>query len=231
MNGRTARVLAGLATAGMAIGVWAGTAGAAPSGSGSGLSLNVTGPAPVNVPAIPLVTLPPGGSTSVLGVSVPGTLSTGVLNAASMATGASGATSSASVANVSALPSVAPISASAVSSSCTSDPSGTSGTSSIVNGSALGTPVAVSPTPNSSVSVPLVGTVLLNEQHTSGSQISVTAIHAIIATPLGVGANLPVATSICDSGLASPGTTGATTVAANQAGAASATTANPTLAG
>jgi len=69
---RSARVLAGLAAAGTAIGLWAGTAGAAPSGSGSGLSLNVTGPVPVNVAPIPLVTLPPGGSTTVLGVSVPG---------------------------------------------------------------------------------------------------------------------------------------------------------------
>jgi hypothetical protein len=214
--------------------LWAGTAGAAPSGSGSGLSLNVTGPIPVNVPPIPLVTLPPGGSTTVAGVSVPGVLSAGVLNAASQATGPNGAASSASVANLSALPAVAPITATAVSSSCASDPSGTSGTSSIVNGVVLGSPVAVSPAPNSSLTVPAVGTVILNEQQTSGSQITVRAIHAIIATPLGVGANLPVATSVCDSGLNSPGSgsgVGGRSVAVSQATAAAATSANPTLAG
>jgi hypothetical protein len=216
----------------------AGTAGAAPSGSGSGLSLNVTGPIPVNVPPIPLVTLPPGGSTTVAGVSVPGVLSAGVLNAASTQTGPNGAASSASVANLAALPAVAPITATAVSSSCTSDPSGTSGTSSIVNGVVLGSPVAVSPAPNSSLTVPAVGTVILNEQQTSGSQITVRAIHAIIATPLGIGANLPVATSVCDSGLNSPGSgsgsgsgSGGRAVAVGQATAAAATAANPTLAG
>ena len=236
MRVRTTRVLAGLAAAGTAMALWAGTAGAAPSG-GSGLSLNVTGPIPVNVPPIPLVTLPPGGSTTVAGVSVPGVLSAGVLNAASTATGPNGAASSASVANLSALPAVAPITATAVSSSCASDPSGTSGTSSIVNGVVLGTPVAVSPAPNSSLTVPAVGTVILNEQQTSGSQITVRAIHAIIATPLGIGANLPVATSVCDSGLNSPGSGsgsgsgGGRAVAVSQATAAAATSANPTLAG
>jgi hypothetical protein len=202
MRRRQRRIITSAMVAATALGVWgSGTAVAEPTGEASGIGAEVVTPVTsVVVPLTPFVALPPGGQVSIGSLNAPGALTAGVLNAQTQATG-SGAVSSASVANLVALAGVAPLTADLVSSSCTSDASGASGTSSIANGSFNGTPLAVSPTPNTTVGVPPVGTVVLNEQQRSGSAITVTAIHATVDTPLGVDADIPVATSTCDSGL------------------------------
>jgi hypothetical protein len=202
MRRRQHQIITSAVVAAAALGVWgSGTAAAEPTGEASGVGADVVTPVTsVVLPLTPLVTLPPGGQASIGSLNVPGALTAGVLNAQSQATG-SGATSSASVANLLALAGVAPLTADVVSSSCTSDASGVSGTSAIANGSFAGTPLAVSPSPNTTVGVPPLGAVVLNEQQQSGSAITVRAIHATVDTPLGVSADIPVATSTCDSGL------------------------------
>jgi hypothetical protein len=225
MRARPKKLIAAAGATAAAFGILGGVASAAPSGDASGAGATVTTPITnVVLPPTPRVVLPPGGSVSVGSLGVPGVLSTGILNAASNATSASGVASSASVAGVSALPGVAPLTADLISSSCAGDSSGSSGTSSITNGSFAGTPLAVSPNPNSTVAVPPLGSVVLNEQKRSGSAIQVTAVHATVNTPLGVSADIPLATSTCD-----PSGSGA--FGLPRALAASATRSNPTLAG
>jgi hypothetical protein len=237
MRRRGIGIAVGIAAAGLTIGL-AGPAGAVPSGSASGIGVNLT--TPVGNQAIsptPSVHLPPGGTVSVGSLSVPGVLSAGVLNASSHQTSPTGAASSASVADLNALPGVASLSATVVGSACTADASGTAGNSSIVSGSVAGTPLNVSPSPNTTVTVPGVGSVVLNEQQASAGGITVRAIHARIATLGGVQADIPVAVSVCDSGLGAGGGAGGSaggvgaTRAVRAAPAASASGANPPLTG
>jgi hypothetical protein len=215
-----------IAITGASLGLLAGTAGAEPSGGAEGISGDLLTPiTTVSLPPLPVVNLPPGGSTSVAGVDVTPLLSAGVLNAASQQTSPNGSASSASVAGVSALPGVADLVADVVSSECAADGSSVAGSSAIANGSVAGTPLAVSPNPNSSVAVPLVGTITLNQQQTTATGISVRAIHLVVDTPLGVSADVPIATSVCSS------VAGATSAGLPEAGPAPSTSANPSLAG
>jgi hypothetical protein len=237
MHRRGIGIAAAIAVAGLTVGL-AGPAVAAPSGSASGIGVSLTTPVGNQaIPPTPSVHLPPGGTVSVGSLSVPSVLSAGVLNASSHQTSPTGAASSASVANLNALPGIAALSATLVSSACTADTSGTAGNSSIVNGSVAGTPLNVSPSPNTTVTVVGVGSVVLNEQQASNGGITVRAIHASIATPGGVDADIPVAVSVCDSGLGAGsgaggggGRVGATR-AVSVAPAAAASGANPPLTG
>jgi hypothetical protein len=206
MAPRARTIVLAIGVAGAAVGLMAGpaTAQTEPSGSASGVEGELETPiTDVTLPPIPLVELPPGGENSLPGIDVPGLVSADLMEVQSNATGANGAESSAEVSGLSALPGVADVAGELISSSCLSDPSGTEGDSTILGGSAAGTPLAVSPDPNTSVDVPGVGSVTLNEQTTNGSQTTVRAIHVVVDTALGVGADLAVATSVCDSGLGS----------------------------
>jgi hypothetical protein len=206
MRRRQRQIITSAVVAATSLGVWGGTAAAEPTGEASGVGADVVTPVTsIVLPLTPFVILPPGGQASIGSLDVPGALTTGLLNAQTQSTG-SGVTSSASVANLVALAGVAPLTADLVSSACTSDASGVSGTSTIANGSFAGTPLAASPSPNTTVGVPPLGTVVLNEQQQSGSAITVRAIHATVDTPAGVDADIPVATSTCDSGLEVLGT-------------------------
>lgn len=226
MKFRAQHVVVAIAVAGASFGLLAGSAGAEPSGGAEGISGELLTPITnVSLPPLPIVNLPPGGSTSVAGVDVAPLVSTGILNAASEQTSPTGAASSASVAGVSALPGVADLVADLISSECSADGSNVSGSSAIAGGTVAGTPLAVSPNPNSSVAVPLVGTVTLNEQQTTATGISVRAVHLVVNTPLGVSADVPIATSVCSS------VAGATSAGLPEAGPAPSTSGNPSLAG
>jgi hypothetical protein len=167
------------------------------SGGAFGESVDVTTVLGVHVTSGPIstVTLPSGGggpfTQSVLSVSVPNVLSTGVLNVSTQGTlGASGgSSSSADVAGVSALGGA--LTATAIRSSCTVGPNSSSGSTTLVGATLGGLPVALNPAPNTTLTVPGVGSVTLNEQIPTGGagnySLTVNAIHVHLAGPLGNG--------------------------------------------
>ena len=159
----------------------------------------------------PTVQHPPGGSDSLVDVTVPSVLTTGVLNVSSVG---GSVTSAASVATVDVL---GVVTAEAVSSECTADGSEVSGTAGLANASVAGTPVAANPPPNTTVPVPLLGEVVLNEQEQDSSGIVVRSLHIAIATPLGVVSDVIISESACFTGV--------------EAEAASATSGTPNLTG
>jgi hypothetical protein len=145
----------------------------------------------------PTVALPSGGggpiTNSLASVNVPGYLSTGVLSVATQGSlGSNGAAqSNASVLNVLLGQNGGIASASAVSSSCQSDANGSVGTS-LTQFSVLGQPpVNVSPSPNTQVPIPLIGTLIENEQIVNDSsghaEITVNALHLVLNGLLGTG--------------------------------------------
>jgi hypothetical protein len=210
MAHRARKLAIALGIAGVAIGMVAGPASAdEPSGSASGVEGSLDTPiTDITLPPIPLVTLPPGGENQVQSLSVPPLVSADILQVASNETGSNGAESSASVAGVNALDGVLPVDgvvADLITSECVSNPSGSSADSAIVDGSALGIPLAVSPDPNTTIEVPAIGSITLNEQTKNGSEQTVRAVHVIVDTALGVGAEIAIATSVCDSGLGGGG--------------------------
>lgn len=160
------------------------------SGGATGVSADVTTLLGINVGVSPTpnVTLPATGggpfAQTVLSANVPGLLNVGVLNASTeggnLGSHQGFATSSASVANVNAL--VGRITAQAIASKCTSNGDGSSGSSTLTTANLLGAALAVNPAPNTVLSIPLVGTVTLNEQirPTNGAgdtSIIVRAVH------------------------------------------------------
>jgi hypothetical protein len=147
----------------------------ADDGDASGLSgqLNVPIVGPVVIPPTPLVTLPPGGSTQVLGVDVPGAVSAGVLNAASNTNAAGDVVSSASVADAAAL---GVLTAGVVSADCVGD----AGNSTLVSTTIAGFPINVSVPPNTGFQIPGVVGATLNEQQSSDGGITVRAIHLTV---------------------------------------------------
>jgi hypothetical protein len=223
-----------LGVAGVAVGLVAGPANAEePSGSATGLEgLLETPILDLQLPPIPLVTLPPGGSEEVLDLSVPPLAAADVLQATSEQTGPNSSESSASVAGVSAIEDVLPVPgvlAGVVTSACSASPSGNTAESAIVDGSALGVPLAVSPDPNTTISVPMIGSITLNEQTTNGTETTVSAVHVVVDTALGVGADIAIATSVCDSGIGGGGSGVEPTL--EVAEPATPTSGTPTLAG
>ena len=190
------------------------------SGSAYGESVNVSqllgllnltsGPIPT-----PVVLAPNGSSStpaspeSALSASVPGLLSVGVLNASTQGDFAGtpaalvGSQSSASVVNVNIGPAAAPvIHADAVSSSCASNASGSTGTASVVNLAIAGMSLINGTIPpNTSIPLPGIGTIFLDEQTTSsspaGSSITVNAVHVALNGALGKG-DIIISQSHCD---------------------------------
>jgi hypothetical protein len=182
------------------------------SGGAFGESVNVTPLGLLNVTSgpLPTVTLPAGGggplTANVLSACVGpacAILKTGILNVSTQGTlGASGgSSSSASVANVGALTNNSGgLTATAVSSKCSVGPNSSSGSSTLVGASLLGQPLALNPPPNTTITVPGVATVILNEQITTGGpgdySLTVNAIHVKLNPLLGSG-DVIIAQSKC----------------------------------
>jgi hypothetical protein len=159
----------------------------------------------------PTAQFPPGGSDSLLEVTIPAVLSTGVLNVSSVG---GSVNSAASVVTVDVLGTVT---ADAITSECTADGSDASGTAGLANASIAATPVDANPPPNTTVPVPLLGQVVLNEQERNSSGIVVRSVHISIDTPLGVVTDVIISESACFTGV--------------EAAAASATSGTPNLTG
>jgi hypothetical protein len=235
MAHRARKLAIAVGIAGVAVGMVAGPASAdEPSGSATGLEgLLETPLTDITLPPIPLITLPPGGENEVQSLSVPPLVSADILQVASNETGSNGAESSASVADVTAIDGVIPavdgLTAGLITSACESNPSGSSAESAIVDGSALGIPLAVSPDPNTTIAVPAIGSITLNEQTKNGSKQTVRAVHVVVDTALGIGAEIAIATSVCDSGLGGGGAGGGSELP--PAEPATPTSGTPTLAG
>ena len=176
----------------------AGTVGLV-GGGAYGTSVNVqpvVGPAVTYGPA-PSVTLPPAGggpfTASLVSLVLPGLVETKAQSVSTQgALGPSGfATSSAQAATLSAAGGA--VKASLVGTSCRIDSAGnTTGTSSFAALTVLGHSVSASPPPNTTVPLPGVGTLTLNEQTTTTGpgglrSITVNAVHLHLAGTLGNG--------------------------------------------
>ena len=196
------------------------------SGSAYGESVNVSqilglvnltsGPIPT-----PVVLAPNGSSStpaspeSALSASVPNLLSVGVLNADTQGDFAGtpaalvGSHSSASVANVNIGSLLVPIlHVDAVSSSCASNANGSTGTASVVNLAIAGMSLINGTIPaNTSIPLPGIGTIYLDQQTTTsspaGSSITVNAIHVALNGLLGNG-DIIISQSQCDVTLFQP---------------------------
>ncbi len=158
-------------------------AGNSVSGEAFGVSVNL---GIVVVPKTPDVVLPPEGGMAenqVLSISVPGTLSSRTLTV--MTTGAIGANtasaqSSATVEQVDILNGlvtaklvVAMSSSTASGSTATSNAEGSTLLGLVVNGMSLGN---ITPAPNTTIDIPGVGSVILNEQIPGGDGVQSTAL-------------------------------------------------------
>lgn len=235
MTPRLRKLVIALGVISAGVGLLAAPAGAQeePSGSASGLEGLLDIPLTnITLPPLPLIELPPGGTNEVLGLSLPPLVSTDVLQVASNETPDNGSESSASVAGLEALPGVAEVAGELIASSCQATPSSSSGDASLVDTSVLGIPVAVTPQPNTSIAIPGLGSVTLNEQTTEGGRTTVRAVHVAVDAPL-IAADLAVATSTCAAGAGGGpgGPGGPVTPEIPVAEAPTPTPATPTLAG
>jgi len=234
MTPRLRRIAVALGVVGAGVGLLVAPAGAQeePSGSASGIEgLLQTPILELNLPPLPLIELPPGGTNELPGLSVPGLLDAGLLQVTANEAPDNGAASTATVAGLAVLPGVADVTGELITSACEATPGGGSGDASLVNTSVAGTPVAVTPQPNTSIAIPLVGSVTLNEQTTEGGRTTVRALHIEVDAPLGVAADLAVATSVCQAGAAAGGPGGPGGPEIPVAEAPTPTPATPTLAG
>jgi hypothetical protein len=154
---------------------------------------------------MPTVTLPSGGGgpfqDHAVNVNVPNVLSLGVLDVSTQgAIGPNGSvTSSADLATLNLLAGVVMIDV--VKSSCSASESGTSATTSLVNARAAGIGIPVDPAPNTTIAVPLVGTLILNEQLRStgggNSAITVNALHLKLNSPVAGTGDIILSQSRC----------------------------------
>ena len=181
------RVLVGTALVGALV-LGAGPAGGDVidiDGGGSGLSVTANVPVvgPVTVGPLPSVTAPPGGDQTLVGVPANPVADAQVLSAATeFATGPGGFNdSAASVVGTNVLAGV--LTAGVITSACAADEAGAAGTSEVLDAQAAGIPLAVTPPVNTTIPLPLVGTLHLNEQTMSGpNQMTVTALRLELNT-------------------------------------------------
>ena len=169
------------------------------SGSAFGEQVKVTTllGATINSGPLPIITAPPGGSTSLASVNVPGLLQASALNVSSNATmGSSGSVlSTASAASLTV--GTAAITVSALTSQCHIDSTGQqTGSATIGTVTVGGIPVSVSSAPNTTVNLPAVGTATFNEQITTANSITVNALHVHLAGTLGNG-DIIISQSMC----------------------------------
>ena len=199
MKGRIAVVLIAILCAGIALAAPASADVTDVSGSGAfGESVDVTvlGAGSVTSGPTPSVTLPSGGggpvTDSLANVNLPGVLTTGLLNVSTAGTNVGShvgtSTSSAQVVGATLLSALASslngsplLTADVISSQCTSNGDGSSGSSNLVGLSVAGSPISVSPPPNTTIDVLGAITVTLNEQIVNDSpgeaSITVNAVH------------------------------------------------------
>ncbi len=136
-----------------------------PAGIAGSAAEPADGFGPVSAASCPL----PVPATSVC-VQVPGLLSLGAINAATQGAGVAGdnhlgfATSSASVADIAVGTVGSGLFAQAVSSTCTADGNGARGSTQVVGGNLGGSPLVQSPAAGTTLSVPGILNVILNEQ-------------------------------------------------------------------
>jgi len=169
------------------------------SGSGAfgeSVDVSVLGTGSVSSGPMPTVTLPSGGggpvTDSLAKVSLPGVLTTGLLNVSTQGTNLGShngtSTSSAQVNGMTLLAALAPslggdplLTADVISSQCTSNGDGSSGSSNLVGLEIAGNGEAVSPPPNTTIDVLGAVSVTLNEQIVTNSPgetaITVNAVH------------------------------------------------------
>src|SRR5262245_7917498 len=169
------------------------------SGSGAfgeSVDVSVLGTGSVSSGPMPTVTLPSGGggpvTDSLAKVSLPGVLTTGLLNVGTQGTNLGShngtSTSSAQVNGMTLLAALAPslggdpvLTADVISSQCTSNGDGSSGSSNLVGLEIAGNGEAVSPPPNTTIDVLGAVSVTLNEQIVTNSPgetaITVNAVH------------------------------------------------------
>ncbi len=159
--------------------------------------------------ATPSVSLPPTGggplTSSLASVNLPGVLSTGLLNTSTeggnLNSHAGFATSDASVVDVNVLAGL--VTADAIATTCTSNGDGSTGSTTLTGASVAGVgSLAVNPAPNTTLTIPGVATITLNEQtrtDTVGviSTITVSAIHVHLSGVLATG-DVYVSRSMCE---------------------------------
>ncbi len=172
-------------------------------GSGAfGVSVSATVPvAPaVQVGPVPSVDLPAGGgnvSDQLASVDASPVLEAGLLQVSSqggnLGTHQGFATSQASVADVEVVKNAVEgdplLAAGLITAQCTSNGDGSVGQSSLLNAEVAGNPIPVNPPANTTIPVPGIGTVVLNEQivtNTPGveTKITVNAVHITNAGPI-----------------------------------------------
>jgi len=133
----------------------------------------------------PHSTYPSGGTVTVLGLNVGPIATNATLTATTGGDPSTGNSSaSATVDNLSVNLLVASLAVTGVNSTCTATPSGATGSGTIATGSVkgpLGTTLvtlAANAAPNTAVTIPLIGSVVLNEQSTDGNGVlTVNAVH------------------------------------------------------
>ncbi len=189
------------------------------SGEAFGVSVNLTAPITLSVPKTPDVVLPPNGGmqqADLVGLNQQGVISTSVLDVStegSIGPHSASAVSQASVDNLNLLNGF--ITAGIVEAMSTSVSNGTTATSSaagsgffnlVVNG---GTPIDGNVPPNTTIVVPGVGTVILNEQKTDGdgdhrTSLTVDMIDVMLNGTLGTG-EIIVSSAHSDVNFTTPG--------------------------
>jgi hypothetical protein len=210
MRGAVVAVMA----AAFAVGLTAAPATAevtAMSGGASGVQVDVTLLGiHTTLAATPNVTLPADGNagvpvmSSVLTVNLPGVLTTGVLNASTVGDDLNSdtgyATSNASVADVNVIAGL--VSADVVASTCTANRDGVTGSTTLTDASVTGIgDLAVSPSPNTKITLAGVATITLNEQTVTDTPdgvnaITVNAIHVHLEGVLASG-DIYIGRSVC----------------------------------
>jgi hypothetical protein len=155
------------------------------SGEAFGVSVNLTAPIALSVPKTPDVVLPPNGGmqeANLLTLGQPGVVSTSVLEVStegSIGPHSASAVSQASVDKLNLLNGL--ITAGIVEAMSTSISNGTTATSSAAGSGFFnlvvnGTPIAANVAPNTTIVVPMVGTVILNEQIFGGDGVHSTSL-------------------------------------------------------
>jgi hypothetical protein len=210
MRGAVVAVMAAI----FAVGLTAAPATAevtAMSGGASGVQVDVTLLGiHTTLAATPNVTLPADGNagvpvtSSVLTVNLPGVLTTGVLNASTVGDDLNSdtgyATSNASVADVNVIAGL--VSADVVASTCTANRDGVTGSTTLTDASVTGIgDLAVSPSPNTKITLAGVATITLNEQTVTDTPdgvnaITVNAIHVHLEGVLASG-DIYIGRSVC----------------------------------
>jgi hypothetical protein len=161
--------------------------------------VNVIGGTLLNIPNTPHEEQPPGGSSQVTGL--PGAVAPAA-TASILAASADGGGSSAAVADLTAVNGLVPgvanlLTADAISSEC----SGSDGSSSLLNAVAAGAPLGLSPPANTTVPIPGVGSLVLNEQVSDAGGITVRAVHLNVNVAGIVTAEIVISESACLAGI------------------------------